>query len=154
MYVQLAWYTCIAFINIKFHLPGELPLGDIRSVCKMAESCCVLIDRAVEDAIISKETDCAIGGFVGEVVYKYYGTKNSTLRHTREDIQGGGLRPFRNNSLRSPLPNILNPGMCGSSDAVPVELILWASMWDIIESFTEIHDWTQPVRHALPRAHS
>ena len=37
---------------------------------------------------------------------------------------GGGLRPFRNNSLRSPLQKILNPGMCGSSDAVPVELIL------------------------------
>ena len=35
---------------------------------------------------------------------------------------GGGLRPFRNNSLRSPLQNILNPGMCGSSDALTVEL--------------------------------
>ena len=36
--------------------------------------------------------------------------------------------------------NFLNPGMCGSSDAVPVELILKTSMWDLIESFTEIHD--------------
>ena len=31
-----------------------------------------------------------------------------------------------------------NPGMCGSSDVVPVELILSTSMWDIIESL--IHD--------------
>ena len=44
--------------------------------------------------------------------------------HTGEDRMGGGLRPFRNNSLRSPLQHFLNPGMCGSSDAVPVELIL------------------------------
>ena len=53
---------------------------------------------------------------------------------------GGGLRPFINNSLRSPLQMFLNPGMCGSSDAVPVELILYTSMRDLIESFTEIHD--------------
>ena len=53
---------------------------------------------------------------------------------------GGGLRPFRNNSLRSPLQIFLNPGMCGSSDAVPIELILWTSMRDLIESFTKIHD--------------
>ena len=28
-------------------------------------------DAAVEDAIISKETDCATGGFVGEVIDVY-----------------------------------------------------------------------------------
>ena len=50
--------------------------------------------------------------------------KNSTLGHTREDRMGGGLRPFGNNSLRSSLQKIVDPGMCGSSDAVPVEIIL------------------------------
>ena len=52
--------------------------------------------------------------------------KNSTLGHTREDRMGGGLRPFGNNSLRSSLQKMLDPVMCGSSDAVPVEFILYA----------------------------
>ena len=51
-------------------------------------------------------------------------TIGGTLGHTGEDRMGGGLRPFGNNSLRSSLQKIVDPGMCGSSDAVPVEFIL------------------------------
>ena len=38
----------VAFINIKFHLPGEFPLGysiESRSVCKRVESRSVLMLR-------------------------------------------------------------------------------------------------------------
>ena len=51
-------------------------------------------------------------------------TVGPTLGHTREDRMVGGLRPFGNNSLRSSLQKMLDPVMCGSSDAVPVEFIL------------------------------
>ena len=57
----------IAFINIKCHLPGEFPLG-----YSLQKGGIVLgFDAAVEDAIISKEMDCTIDGFVGEVVDVY-----------------------------------------------------------------------------------
>ena len=36
----------VAFVNVKFHLPGEFPVGyRIRSVCKRVESCSVLMLR-------------------------------------------------------------------------------------------------------------
>ena len=36
----------VAFINIKFHLPGEFPLAiELRSYCKSVESCWVLMLR-------------------------------------------------------------------------------------------------------------
>ena len=37
----------VAFVNVKFHLPGEFPVGyiELRSVCKRVESCSVLMLR-------------------------------------------------------------------------------------------------------------
>ena len=58
----------VAFINIKFHLPGEFPLGYITNVSLQKGGIAFGFDAAVEDAIISKETDFTIDGFVGEVV--------------------------------------------------------------------------------------
>ena len=61
----------VAFINNAFHLPGEFPLG-YRIKVGLQKGVIVLgFDAAVEDAIISKETDCTIDGFVGEVVDVY-----------------------------------------------------------------------------------
>ena len=58
----------VAFINIKFHLPGEFPLGYRIKVSLQKGGIAFGFDAAVEDAIISKETDCTIDGFVGEVI--------------------------------------------------------------------------------------
>ena len=59
-----------AFINIKFHLPGEFPLGYRIKVMLQKGGILLGFDAAVQDAIISKETDCrpTTAGFVGEVV--------------------------------------------------------------------------------------
>ncbi len=71
MYVQLAWCSIYIIINIKFHLPGEFPLG-YRIKVRLQKGGIVLgFDAAVEDAIISKEMDCTVDGFVGEVVDVY-----------------------------------------------------------------------------------
>ena len=105
----------VAFIKIKFQLPGEFPLGYRIKVSLQKDGIAFGFDAAVENAIISKETDCTIDGFVGEVVDVYleiYGAKNSTLGHTREGRMGGGLRPSRNNSLRSPLQTIFWIQVC------------------------------------------
>ena len=61
----------VAFINIKCHLPGEFPLGYIIKVCLQKGGIAFGFDAAVEDAIISKVTDCNVDGFVGEVVDVY-----------------------------------------------------------------------------------
>ena len=61
----------VAFINIKFNLPGEFPLGYRIKVSLQKGGIAFGVDAAVEDAIISKETDCTINGFVGEVVDVY-----------------------------------------------------------------------------------
>ena len=61
----------VAFFNIKFHLPGEFPLGYRIKVSLQKGGITFGFDAAVEDAIISKETDCTIDGFVGEVVGVY-----------------------------------------------------------------------------------
>ena len=84
------------------------------------------MSTAVEDAIISKETDCTIDGFVGEVVdvSEIVSGQEQYLGAHQRGQDGGGLRPFGNNSLRSSLQKMLDPVMCGSSDAVPVEFIL------------------------------
>ena len=58
----------VAFVNVKFHLPGEFPVGYIIKVSLQKGGIVFGFDAAVEDAIISKETDCNIDGFVGEVV--------------------------------------------------------------------------------------
>ena len=60
----------VAFINIKFHLPGEFSLGYRIKVSLQKGGITFGFDAVpvVEDAIISKETDCTIDGFVGEVV--------------------------------------------------------------------------------------
>ena len=67
----------VAFVNVKFHLPGEFPLGYRIKVSLQKGGIAFGFYAAVEDAIISKETDCTIDGFV------------STLGHTREDRMGG-----------------------------------------------------------------
>ena len=61
----------VAFVNVKFHLPGEFPVGYIIKVSLQKGGIVFGFDAAVEDAIISKETDCTIDGFVGEVVDVY-----------------------------------------------------------------------------------
>ena len=61
----------VAFINIKFHLPGEFPLGCRIKVSLQKGGITFGFDAAVEDAIIGKETDCTIDGFVGEVADVY-----------------------------------------------------------------------------------
>ena len=66
MYVQLAWCS----INLSI-------LNFICQVSSQKGGIVVGFDAAVEDAIISKETDCTIDGFVGEVVYIYI--KNSIM---------------------------------------------------------------------------
>ena len=58
----------VAFINIKFHLPGEFPLGYRIKVSLQKGGIRFGFDAAVEDAIISKETDCTIDDFVREVI--------------------------------------------------------------------------------------
>ena len=65
--------TCIsvAFVNVKFHLPGEFPVGYRIKVSLQKGGIVFGVDAAVEYAIISKETDCTIDGFVGEVVDVY-----------------------------------------------------------------------------------
>ena len=81
----------VAFVNVKCHLPGEFPLGYRIKVSLQKGGIAFGFDAAVEEAIISKETDCTIDGFVGEVVdvyQKYYRAKNSTLGHTGEDRMG------------------------------------------------------------------
>ena len=60
-----------AFINIKFHLPGEFPLGYRIKVSLQKGGITFGFDAAVEDALISKDTDSTINGFVGEVVDVY-----------------------------------------------------------------------------------
>ena len=55
----------VAFINIKFHLPGEFSLGYRIKITLQKSGIAFGFDAAVEDAIISKETDCTIDGFVG-----------------------------------------------------------------------------------------
>ena len=60
----------VAFINIKFHLPGEFPLGYRIKVSLQKGGIAFGSDAAV-DAIISKYTDCTIDGFVGEVIDVY-----------------------------------------------------------------------------------
>ena len=65
----------VAFINIKFHLPGEFPLPLGYRIKVMLQKGGILLgfDAAVQDAIISKakEADCTTAGFVGEVVDVY-----------------------------------------------------------------------------------
>ena len=61
----------VAFINIKFHLPGEFPLGYIIKVIMQKGGIVLGFDAAVQDAIISKGTDCTTASFVGEVVDVY-----------------------------------------------------------------------------------
>ena len=61
----------VAFINIKFHLTGEFPLGYRIKVSLQKGGIAFGFDAAVEDAIISKETDCTIDGFIGEVIDLY-----------------------------------------------------------------------------------
>ena len=58
----------VAFINITFHLPVEFPLGCRVKVSLQKGGIAFGSDAAVEEAIISKETDCTIDGFVGEVI--------------------------------------------------------------------------------------
>ena len=48
----------VAFINIKCHLPGEFPLGYSIKVSLQKGGIAFGCDAAIEDAIISKETDC------------------------------------------------------------------------------------------------
>ena len=60
----------VAFVNVKFHLPGEFPVGYRIKVSLQKGGIVFGFDAAVEDAIISKETDCTIDGFVGEVVIR------------------------------------------------------------------------------------
>ena len=47
----------VAFVNVKFHLPGEFPLGYRIKVSLQKGGIAFGFDAAVEDAIISKETD-------------------------------------------------------------------------------------------------
>ena len=62
----------VAFvIDVKFHLPGEFPVGYRIKVSLQKGGIVFGFDAAVEGAIISKETDCTIDGFVGEVVDVY-----------------------------------------------------------------------------------
>ena len=61
----------VAFVNVKFHLPGEFPLGYGIKVSLQKGVIAFGFDAAVEDAIISKETDCTIDGFVGETIDVY-----------------------------------------------------------------------------------
>ena len=61
----------VAFINIKFYLPGEFPLGYRIKVSLQKGRVTFGFDAAVEDAITSKETDCTIDGFVGKVIDVY-----------------------------------------------------------------------------------
>ena len=60
----------VAFINIKFHLSGEFPLGYRIKVILQKGGILLGFDAAVQDAIISKETDCTTAGFVREVVVR------------------------------------------------------------------------------------
>ena len=53
------------------NLPGEFPEGYRIKVSLQKGGIVFGFDAAVEDAIISKETDCTIDGFVGEVVGVY-----------------------------------------------------------------------------------
>ena len=55
----------VAFINIKCHLPGKFPLGYRIEVSLQKGGIAFGSDAAVEDAIISKETDCAMCGLAG-----------------------------------------------------------------------------------------
>ena len=50
----------VAFINIKFNLPGEFPLGYRIKVMLQKGGILLGFDAAVQDAIISKETDCRL----------------------------------------------------------------------------------------------
>ncbi len=52
-------------------VPVEFPLGYRIKVSLQKGGIVLGFDAAVEDAIISKETDCATDGFVGEVVDVY-----------------------------------------------------------------------------------
>ena len=61
----------VAFVNIKFHLPGVFPFGYGITVSLQKGGIAFGFDAAVEDAIISKDTDCTIDIFVGEVVDVY-----------------------------------------------------------------------------------
>ena len=61
----------VAFINIKFHLPCEFPLGYRIKVMLQKGGILLGFDAAVQDAIISKETDCTTASFVGEVIDVY-----------------------------------------------------------------------------------
>ena len=70
LYVQLAWCSIYQYL-FTFHLPGEFPLGYRIKVSLQKGGIVLGFDAAVEDAIISKETDCTIDGFVGEVVDLY-----------------------------------------------------------------------------------
>ena len=45
----------VAFVNVKFHLPGEFPLGYRIKVSLQKGGIAFGFDAAVEDAIISKE---------------------------------------------------------------------------------------------------
>ena len=60
----------VAFINVKFHRP-EFPLGYIIKVSLQNSGIVLGYYAAVENAIISKEVDCTIDGFVGEGVGVY-----------------------------------------------------------------------------------
>ena len=46
----------VAFVNVKFHLPGEFPVGYRIKVSLQKGGIVFGFDAAVEDAIISKET--------------------------------------------------------------------------------------------------
>ena len=48
----------VAFVNVKFHLSGEFPLGYRIKVSLQKGGIAFGVDAGVEDAIISKETDC------------------------------------------------------------------------------------------------
>ena len=50
----------VAFFNIKCQLPGEFPLGYRIKVSLQKGGIAFGFDAAVENAIISKETDCTI----------------------------------------------------------------------------------------------
>ena len=50
----------VAFVNVKFHLPGEFPVGYRIKVSLQKGGIVFGFDAAVEDAIISKETDCTL----------------------------------------------------------------------------------------------
>ena len=58
----------VAFINIKFHLPGEFPLGYRIKVSLQKGGITFGFDAAVEDSIISKETNSRLKSGIMSIV--------------------------------------------------------------------------------------